>query len=71
MLNGNGLGVTGILNEEAEELSYVDHIALFQILGMGVNVESNAENSGPYSNITFDTGGFCAQKADERRLGLV
>jgi hypothetical protein len=59
ILNGNGLsGVTGILNGEAEELSYVDHVGLFQILGMGLNVTSNAENSGPYSNITFDTGGY-------------
>lgn len=57
-LNGNGLSVTGIQNAESEELTYVDHVALVQILGMGLNVTSNAENSGPYSNITFDTGGY-------------
>ncbi|HWY59433.1 MAG TPA: hypothetical protein VNZ03_33520 [Terriglobales bacterium] len=58
VLNGNGLGVTGIQNAESEDLTYVDHVALFQILGMGLNVTLNAENSGPYSNITFDTGGY-------------
>jgi len=58
VLNGNGLGVTGILNAEAEELSYVDHVALIQILGIGLNITSNAENSGPYTNITFDTGAY-------------
>jgi hypothetical protein len=58
VLNGNGLGVTGILNGEAEELSYVDHVALIQILGIGLNIISNAENSGPYTNITFDTGAY-------------
>jgi len=62
-LNGNGLGVTGILNEESQELTYVDHVALVQILGMGLQVTGNAQNSGaqnsgPYSNITFDTGNF-------------
>ena len=57
-LNGNGLGVTGILNGDAQELTYIDHVALVQILGMGLQVTVNAQNSGPYSNITFDTVDF-------------
>ena len=58
VLNGNGLSITGIQNGQAQELTYVDHVTLFQILGMGLEVTANAENSGPYSNITFDTGAF-------------
>jgi len=75
-LNGNGLGITGILNGESQELTYVDHVALVQILGTGLQVKGNPQNagpqnSGPYSNITFDTGNFspntsttCAQIYD-------
>jgi hypothetical protein len=59
VLDGNGLSaVTGIQNGWAQELTYVDHVTLFQILGIGLNVTSNAQNSGPYSNITFDTGAY-------------
>jgi hypothetical protein len=58
VLNGNGLSIGGIQNGEAQELTYVDHVALFQILGLGLNVTLNAQNSGPYSNITFDTGNY-------------
>ena len=36
MLNGNGLSITGIQNGQGQELTYVDHVTLFQILGMGL-----------------------------------
>jgi len=58
VLNGNGLSITGIQNEVSEELTYVDHVGLYQILGTGLQIGSNAENSGPYSHITFDTGDY-------------
>jgi hypothetical protein len=58
LLNGNGLGVMGIQNGWSQELTYVDHVSLYQILGTGLQVNGNATNSGPYTNITFDTGGF-------------
>jgi hypothetical protein len=42
LLNGNGLSITGIQNGWAQELTYVDHVSLFQILGMGLQVRSSA-----------------------------
>jgi hypothetical protein len=58
MLNGNlvggaGQNINGIENFTAQS-SYVDHVTFFQILGIGLQV--SAQNSGPYTNITFDTG---------------
>jgi hypothetical protein len=58
VLNGNGLSITGIQNGQGQELTYVDHVTLYQILGTGLVVSGSANNSGPYSNITFDTGAF-------------
>lgn len=57
-LNGNGFNTDGITNANARERSYVDHVTLYQILGVGLQIGTGADNSGPYSNITFDTGTF-------------
>ena len=54
----NGQAINGILNGFSQDLSYVDHVSLYQILGTGLSVMGNANNSGPYSNITFDTGAY-------------
>jgi hypothetical protein len=43
------------VNAYAQDNSYVDHVSLYQIRGTGLLVESNATNSGPYTNISFDT----------------
>jgi len=59
-LDGQGpLGqtVNGIANAYSQDGSYVDHVSLYQILGTGLAVSGIASNSGPYSNLTFDTGG--------------
>jgi hypothetical protein len=53
MLNGAGQNINGIQNSLAQS-SYVDHVTFFQILGTGVQI--GAPNSGPYTNITFDSG---------------
>ena len=50
-------GVSGIVNQYAGDLSYVDHVGLYRILGTGLSVFGSANKSGPYSNITFDLGG--------------
>jgi len=55
-LNGSGNDVIGIQNQNSQFQSYVDHVLLYQILGTGLQVSGSASNSGPYSNITFDTG---------------
>jgi hypothetical protein len=57
-LNLDGLGgnISAIINQFAGEASFVDHVTLYQIRGTGLLVQGSANNSGPYSNITFDTG---------------
>jgi hypothetical protein len=65
MLNGANQAVTGILNENSEELSYVNHVNLYQIIGTGLDIETSvgsysAGNSGPYSNISFSPGSSAA-----------
>jgi len=55
-LDGLGQSLNGIVNANAQTGSHVDHVRLYQILGTGLWLEGNASGSGPYSNITFDTG---------------
>ena len=62
-LDGQGqLGqtVTGITNGFSQNGTFVNHVSLYQVFGTGLLVEAsnggNASSSGPYSNITFDTG---------------
>jgi len=56
VLNGNGLNIIGIQNSNAQDLSFVDHVTLYKIFGTGLMVSGNAQHSGPYSNVVFDTG---------------
>jgi len=57
-IDGLGNAVYGIVNPNAGPNSYVDHVTLYQIRGIGLLVENNADGSGPYSNITFNTGSY-------------
>jgi hypothetical protein len=58
-LNGAGnLNVSGIQNKFGQDTTYVNHVQLYQILGTGLQILGSANNSGPYSNITFDTGAY-------------
>ncbi len=57
-IDGLGNAVNGIVNPNAGPNSYVDHVTLYQIRGIGLLVENNADGSGPYSNITFNTGSY-------------
>jgi hypothetical protein len=52
-----GQSVNGIANTESQANTYVDHVSLYRILGTGLSVSGTANDSGPYSNITFDLGG--------------
>jgi len=56
-LDGQGQSIDGIDNGFAQDLSYVDHVGLFRILGSGLAISGTANYSGPYSNINFDLGG--------------
>ena len=56
-LDGKGQAINGISNAESQANSYVDHVSLYRILGIGLSVTGTANDSGPYSNIIFDLGG--------------
>ena len=56
VLNGNGRSVNGIVNQYSGSLSYVNHVSLYKILGIGLLISGVATGSGPYTNINFDTG---------------
>jgi len=62
-IDGLGNAVNGIVNPNAGPNSYVDHVTLYQIRGIGLLVENNADGSGPYSNITFNTGSYAGTTA--------
>jgi hypothetical protein len=49
--------VSGIVNGQSEDMSYVRRVSMFRLGGIGLQVQNNAQNSGPYSDITYDTGG--------------
>jgi hypothetical protein len=55
-LDGNGNAIGGIINGQAQELSYARRVNLYRLTGVGLKVWNNAVNSGPYSQIRFDTG---------------
>jgi len=55
-LNGNGQGIDGIVNSNAQELSYAKNVGIYQVLGTGLKIFGSAQHSGPYSNIAQDTG---------------
>ena len=61
--NNGQTSLGGILNAFSQEASYVDHVDLFQILGTGLLISGSAQNSGPYSNITYDTNELTASSA--------
>ncbi len=57
-LDGQGQSINGITNQLAGVQSYVDHVSLYRILGTGLSISQGANNSGPYTNIAFDTGAY-------------
>jgi hypothetical protein len=58
VLDGQGQSINGIVNQESQALTYIDHVSLYEILGTGLSVFNSASHSGPYSNVTFDTGAY-------------
>jgi hypothetical protein len=61
-LDGGGNTIDGVDNNNAEELSYVDHVRFIDIEGTGLSIPAGGDNSGPYSNLYF-TGGAKAGSA--------
>jgi hypothetical protein len=61
-IHGNGgssITTNGIENDYCGLQCYVDHVTLYQVLGVGLKISAaSASDSGPYLNITFDMGGI-------------
>jgi hypothetical protein len=60
-LQGNANTTVGIINGQSEDMSYVRRVSMYQIGGIGLKIwqgrsTTSGHNSGPYSDITFDTG---------------
>jgi len=66
VIDGQSMGtLDGIDNTYCGDQSYVSHVTLYRIVNVGLNITSNVPsapqtNSGPYTNITFDTAGSTA-----------
>jgi hypothetical protein len=63
VLDGQGQSINGIVNQYSQTFSYIDHVSLYQIVGTGLSVSGSASHSGPYSNVTFDTGAYSGVSA--------
>ena len=62
--NSTNSTVNGIENANSQDQTYVDHVTLWQFLGTGLYIHtSGAQNSGPYTNITYDTNGAASGTA--------
>jgi len=64
----NSTTLTGIENANSQDQTYVDHVTLWQFLGTGLSIHGGgsnygAQNSGPYTNITYDTNGSASSTA--------
>jgi hypothetical protein len=64
MLDGGGQNIVGIANTSSQELSYIDHVNLYGIIGTGLSISTaQAQNSGPYSNIVCNPASSYASGA--------
>jgi hypothetical protein len=72
-LNGGGQAIDGILNVDSQELTYAKRINFLNFAGTGLqvgapcnnmsgcNYYAQAQNSGPYEQLTYSGSGACAQ----------
>lgn len=57
LLEGNSQSIHGIVNQNSGAASYVDHVNLHFIEGIGLTVSgSQTQDSGPYANLACATG---------------
>jgi hypothetical protein len=52
----NGANVSGIINGQSQDMSYVRRVSMYEIGGIGLKVWNTGENSGPYWDISYNTG---------------
>jgi hypothetical protein len=71
----NGASVSGIINGQSQDMSYVRRVSMYQIGSIGLKVWNNAQNSGPYVDISVNNAGLgsstteCAE-LDVTTLGI-
>ena len=62
MLDGNNRNLNGIVNNYSQELSYVNDVVMNNLgSGIGLWLSVHADNSGPYTNISYSGSGKCVQ----------
>ena len=70
MLNGENQNIDGIVNSHSGAGSYVDHVNLHEILGIGLTVTGSAtQDSGPYANLAVSPADSCAAASSCVQLG--
>jgi hypothetical protein len=57
ILEGGGQNINGVVNNFAQEQTYVDEVSIHGIEGAGLSIGSGGVNSGPYSNLSITAGG--------------
>ena len=60
--------VNGIINGQSQDMSYVRRVSIYRVGGIGLKLwkgesTNSAQNSGPYSDISFDAGTIASTKA--------
>jgi hypothetical protein len=54
----NGANVSGIINGQSQDMSYVRRVSMYEIGGIGLKVWNVAANSGPYWDVSYNNGGL-------------
>jgi hypothetical protein len=57
IVDGAGQAMDGVVNNFAQEQSYVDEVSIHDVEGTGLSIGKGAVNSGPYSNLSITAGG--------------
>jgi|HubBroStandDraft_6_1064221.scaffolds.fasta_scaffold09469_3 hypothetical protein len=53
MLNGNEQSINGIVNNFAEEQTYVNNVSIHEVDETGIYIGAGGGNSGPYTNLSI------------------
>jgi hypothetical protein len=68
---GGSDAFNGITNQYAQELSFVRNVSISEVEGIGLDIESGATNSGPYSDLNIAEGGTsCGTTCNEQPTTL-
>jgi hypothetical protein len=57
IIDGGGQNINGVVNNFAQEQTYVNEVSIHGLEVTGLSIGSGASNSGPYSNLSITAGG--------------